>query len=60
MHGRYRSELSNYAREVAAAQRQKQVEDSRKRLEVRKQRRLKKESKFSKMNENLIIRLSMY
>lgn len=43
MHGRYRSELSNYAREVAAAQRQKQVEDSRKRLEVRKQRRLKKE-----------------
>ena len=55
MHGRYRSELSNYAREVAAAQRQQQVEDSRKRLEVRKQRRLKKESKFSKMNENLII-----
>lgn len=46
MHGRYRTELGQYAREVASAQREREreVEESRRRSYTRQQRREKKTS----------------
>ena len=46
MHGRYRSELSHYARELAGTQRRKLAEESRKRLELQQMRRAKRQSEY--------------